>query len=612
MNGLFSFNNIERIEVIKGPQGTLFGQSATGGLIHIITRDPQHDPQGQLKVSYGNYDTSTLSAYQTLGITDSLATDLSVFGTYQGEGFGRNLNIGGDVNYRREYAVRNKWLWTPGSDTRVVATVEYSANANDTGHVRAIKPGTRGVGNTPSRGSGYDTQGNLGDDVDASSYGGSVRVEHTFNGIQVISTSAFRHVQSSAIFDQDGTPFGGPPGVDAIFREETDTYQQEFLLNGTVAKLDWTLGAFYFKDESKITPVSFNPGPVGARGWRIDRYATQELESIAAFAQGTYHLTDATRLTAGVRYTMDHRSIEGRDDVVIATIDGPIQGRPVVPPGFPVVISPTGTLRQSKDFEEPTWRLALDHDLSDEVMVYASFSRGYKTGQYSVISYNSPAVNPEVLDAYEVGLKAELLARTLRINAAVFNYDYQDIQLLRVLAGGSAVVNAAKSRIRGADLDATWSATDNLQLSASVSLLDGEYRKYPDAEGFVPNPAGGNLRIPNYDASGNTTLNTPKWSATVTANYSVPVPIGALNFNLAYMHSDDVVYSVDQVDVQPAYGVLNASFGLRSQDERWGVTLFTRNLTDETYLASVSRSTLGDLVTLGPPRTYGMEFSYRW
>src|SRR5688572_17509485 len=170
MSGLFSFNNIERIEVIKGPQGTLFGQSATGGLIHVITRDPEHEARGQMKLAYGNYDTTNLSLYQTLGVSENLATDLSAVANYQGQGFGENLNTGDDVNYRREFAVRNKWLWTPGAATRVVVSLDYSANENDTGQVRAIMPGTLGVGATPARGSGHDVQNNLSNDVDASSY----------------------------------------------------------------------------------------------------------------------------------------------------------------------------------------------------------------------------------------------------------------------------------------------------------------------------------------------------------------------------------------------------------------------------------------------------------
>ena len=182
---------------------------------------------------------------------------------------------------------------------------------------------------------------------------------------------------------------------------------------------------------------------------------TQDLESIAGFAQGTYALTDRTRLTAGARYTHDERSIKGRDDVVIATLQGPVTGRPTVPPGFPLVVSLT-ELRQDVDFEEPTWRVALDHDLSDTAMAYVSYSRGYKTGQFTVISYNNPAVKPEVLDAYEAGIKADMLGRTLRFNASAFHYDYKNIQLLSVQTGGSALVNAAESRIRGVDLEASW------------------------------------------------------------------------------------------------------------------------------------------------------------
>jgi iron complex outermembrane receptor protein len=415
-------------------------------------------------------------------------------------------------------------------------------------------------------------------------------------------------VESSALFDQDGTPIRA---VDAVYREETDSYQQEILLNGSSGRLDWTVGAVYFKDEASVPPVTIIAGPLVALGWRIDRHAEQDLESIAGFAQGTYRLTDQTRLTLGARYTRDKRSIEGRDDVVIATLQGPVTGRPTVPPGFPLVVSLT-EVRQSVDFDEPTWRVALDHDLGDDTMIYVSYSRGYKTGQYNVISYANPAVKPEVLDAYEAGIKADMLNNTLRFNAALFHYDYKNIQLLSVQTGGAAIVNAAESRIRGLDLEASWIPSSALQFTGALSILDGEYTDYPNAEGFVPNPAGGNIRIANFDATGNDTVNTPDWTLTLTGSYSVPLSTGSLTFDLTYLHSDDVTYTVDGADVQDAYDVVNARAGFKSMDERWGIALYARNLTDEQYLASVSRSTLGDLMTLSPPRTYGVELSYRW
>ena len=303
-----------------------------------------------LKLSYGNYDTTTLSLYQTVGVADSLATDFSAWSTYQGEGFGKNLFTGEDANYRREYLVRNKWLWTPGDATRVVLSLDYGASENDTGHVRAILPGTLGVGATPARGSGYDLQNNLKDDVDASSYTGSLRISHQFDAFELISTTAYRHVESEALFDQDGTPLRA---VDAVFREDTDSYQQEVLLNGSSGRLDWTVGAFYFKDEASVPPVSIIAGPFGALGWRLDRYAEQDLESIAGFAQGTYALTDQTRLTVGARYTRDKRSIKGRDDVVIATLQGPVTGRPTVPPGFPLVVSLDGASAETSTSKSP-------------------------------------------------------------------------------------------------------------------------------------------------------------------------------------------------------------------------------------------------------------------
>ncbi|KQM14674.1 hypothetical protein ASE49_10880 [Novosphingobium sp. Leaf2] len=593
--GFFALNNIARVEVIKGPQGTLFGRNATGGLIHVITRDPSFTPSGEVSAGYGNYQTGTGSLYVTSGLSSNLAADFSAFGTYQGKGFGKNLTLGGDANYRREFAVRNKWLWTPGDDTRIVLAADYSQNSNDSGHIRAILPGSLGVGATPARGTLWDTQANLPSKADASQWGASLRIEQKFGDIKFTSTSAYRNVKSVANFDQDATPI---PRVDAVFGEKTDTFQQEFTLGGGNDWLDFTAGIFFFTSNAKTTPITIRSDAIATL--RVDRYATQGTDSYAAFAQATASVTPTTRITAGLRYSIDNVSIVGRDIAAMGNSRGP-QG------------SVVAQAKQNVTFKKPTWRLAIDQDLADRVMLYASYSRGYKAGQYNVNSFSNPPVKPESLDAFEVGLKAETADRQLRVNGAAFLYKYSEIQLFRSAPGNPILVNAAAATIKGGDLELTWVpafADDKFELRTAASYLDGEYSDYPNAAFFSPNPAGGLIQT-DGDATGNTTIRSPKYTFSTTANYNVPLSAGHIDLSATFFHSAKFFFDPDNRTVQPAYSTLAGQISYTS-DNGWYARIWGRNLTNTINYTAWSESTLGNLVVAAPPRTYGFTLGFKW
>lgn len=593
--GYFSFNNIKRLEIIKGPQGTLFGRNATGGLIHIITRDPSHDVSGEASLGYGNFETVTGSFYVTGGLSDTLATDVSLYGTYQGKGFGKNLTIGGDVNFRREIAVRNKWLWTPAEGTRVMAAFDYSGNANDTGHVRAIAPGTIAIGNTPARGSIYDVQANLPSDVKAHQGGASLRIEQEIGGLSLASITAYRRVESRALFDQDATPV---PAVDAVFGERTNTFQQEFTLNGKTDWLNYTAGLFYFYSSASTTPITIRSSIIAPL--RLDRFANQKANSYAAFAQATASVTDSTRVTAGLRYTIDQISVEG-EDIAVA-------GNPRGPAGSVIAAA-----AQKKTYRSPTWRVAIDQDLGERMLAYASYSRGYKTGQFNLNSFSSPAVRPEELDAYEIGFKTDIADRQLRLNVAGFLYKYRDIQLIQIIAGAPILFNAAAAKIKGADVEATWVprfAEDRLQMRASVSYLDGHYSSFPNAPFFVQNPAGGLIQT-TRSAAGNDTVRSPKWTANVTADYRIPASFGNFDLNATYFHSAKFNFDPDGLTRQGAYDQVNAQITFTA-NAGWYLRVWGRNLTDKVYYSTAAESTLGVSVAAAPPRTYGVTAGVKW
>lgn len=593
--GLFSLNNVERVEIIKGPQGTLFGRNATGGLIHIVTPKPEFESGGNVALAYGNYGTTTGSLYATTALGSTVAADLSYWGTYQGEGFGKNLIAGGDVFYRRESTARSKILWQISTETEAIVSLDYSQNSNDSGHMRQIAPGNFGPGNTPFSGSIYDAVANLRSDADSDQHGISATISHNFETFSLQSITAYRQLKSEALFDQDATPI---PLVDAIFREKTTTLQQEVTVSGERNGLEWTAGLFYLDMNARINPVEIRS--VAIRQLNTNRFASHKSESYALFAQGTFDLSDITRATLGVRSSEDRISIDAYDVA---------QAGNVVPVG--TIVTPTN---QAKRFSEVTWRASLDHDFSENIMGFLSFNKGYKAGGYSVILYGRPAYEPETIDAYELGIKADLFSRRVRLNASAFRYDYNNIQLLRVVTGGAAPFNIPGAKIQGMDFDFEWqprTSTGDLSLRASLALLDGEYVGNFLVDTYSRNPAGGLINTPTPNR-GNSTVRTPDWSMTISADYSYSAEVGDIDLNVTYAHSDGFFFDPDNSTVQPSYALLNTQIALTPKGSPFTARLYGKNLLDEKYYVTWAQSTLGNQIAPAPPRTYGLEISYRF
>jgi iron complex outermembrane receptor protein len=622
----FAFNNIERIEVLRGPQGTLFGRNATGGLIHVITRDPQFETSGELNIGYGNYDTSTGSLYITGGLTDRIAADFGAFFTNQGEGWGENLNPAqpGDVNRRVESAYRSKILFELSDETRILFAADYGLVKNDQGNTRAGLPGAVLFGGQTFTGDIYDADMSIKRDTRSERYGASLQITHSFSWATFSSLTAYRNAENYTLFDQDSTRLDV---ITAPITDVLDSWQQEFLLNGETGRLTWTGGLFYYDARTGVDTLSLRSALIPTQN--RDRVGIMKTKSYAGFAQGTYSFTDATALTLGVRYTEDQRELSGRDRAA---------------PGFPglavgAIIPGTDTAALPKSqtdrtFDKITYRIALEHRFTPDVMGYASISRGFKSGIFNSTTPLDPAVEPETLDAYEIGAKSEWFDGTLRLNGAVFYYEYDDIQLTRINAGTTTLLNAAGGEVRGADLEfilAPRLSTGRLTISGGASYLDTEYTSFPDAPFLEPNPAGGNfaLNTPghpcppehppgsfpgNCNAKGNTMIRAPELTATVAVDYAFPLASsGELGFNVTAAYNDGFYWDADNRVKQPSYTLVNAQVSLTTADERWRLRLWSRNLTDEKYYITVSTSAgFGDAGAPGAPREYGVGLTYRF
>ena len=613
------FNNIERIEVLKGPQGTLFGRNATGGLIQIITKKPSHDAMLDGEVGYANYDTYSAKVYGTAGLSDRIAVDLAAVYVNQNKGYGRNSGstpgvAGEQVNRKEEWGVRGSLLFEPTDTLNFRLTGDYTHRDSDIGNVRIIYPGTRTTGGYSFDSNDYGTISNLTSFGTFKQWGVSLVGEWQIGDATLKSTTAYRDYQNDSRYDQDASPLSL---VDAILNESTRSFQQELVLIGTTGRLEYTAGLFYFHSKAAFEPLAVRSATAALNSAIYDDVTT---DSYAAFVQGTYRLTDNTRLTAGVRYTRDERTLDGE---TIALAGHPLGAGTVINttddnPTRPVSAAfPDGAFPNNVAFKKLTWRLAIDHQLSRDVLLYASWSRGFKSGIFNLGGPYFPPARPETIDAFEAGFKSDLLGRTLRLNMSGFYYDYKDLQLNRLIAGASFIYNAAQARIYGLDAEAIIAPpvqTGDLQFRMGLSLLHSEYSEFKNARVYTPRTVApfGNVETIT-DASGNQLVNAPPVTINLGVDYERPMGALQAGFSANYLFNGGFYWDPgNRKDVkQDAYGVLNVRLSLSAPDERWRLALFMNNVTDERYFQNVTVSGIGDNAFYAPPRTYGVTLGFK-
>jgi len=595
----FSFNNIERIEVLKGPQGTLFGRNATGGLVQIVTKDPSHDPSLDLGFTVGNYETYGGKLYATTGIGDNLAADIAFVGSDQGEGWGDNLTLGVETGLTDDYGVRSTWLWTPSDATSVRASFDWTKTETTVGLSRQTAPGAQSflTGQGPPDDI-FDDLSNIENNEEIEAVGAALKISHSFDAVDFVSITGYRDTDTDVNFDQDNGPI---PLVNAPIFYKTEQFSQELqLLSNDSERFDWIVGLYYLDLDFDYELV-LNGGAFAAVGGVDDRHSRQTVKSWAGYAQGTLAVGEASNITAGIRYTSDEREFRGTDTFTI-----PIPCDSFGSPGLVAEVCPSAAPPKVTQ-EEPTWRLSFDHRFSDEWLVFASYNRGFKAGVYNMVNLGQPAVDSEIVDAYEVGFKSDLADDTVRLNGSVFFYDYQDLQIQVINAGITVLDNAAEADVMGAELELQAAPSENLRLYVGLAYLDTEYTKFPNAQLSTPNPQFpfGNVVVTG-PADGNELVRAPDFSGSLAINYDIPTSNGTWGINGSYVYTGSFFWEPDNRRDQEAYGLVNAQLGWRNPSDAVHVYLFGRNLADEEYTQFTSDGGLGDSTAWAAPRTYGL------
>ena len=591
---LFELNNIERIEVLKGPQGTLFGRNATGGVIQIITKDPSSTPSADIQVGYANYATSSAAFYGTTGLGEGVAINVSAYGTNQADGWGTDPATGQPTFTRHDFGGRSKLLWVPTDGTRIMIAADYNSARHENGlgwHV--VPPGLGIDGKTHYTGF-YNTYDDPNDAWDVSQTGLSVNAEQDLPFGRLVNIASWRYVKGTELLDEDSTPLAV---VEANSLQHDRTITEELhLLSKDNASFPWIAGLYYYNDRSNYNPVSLT----GLFAAPLDETQIRNAlnsKSYAAFGQATPQVAPGTHLTLGGRYTTDQRAVSGSTLGLIG----------------PEVI-PLGTASQSTSWSKPTWRVALDHQFTPDIMAYISDDRGFKSGLYNSLTPADAPVRPETLDAYQLGVKAEFDDHRMRLNAAGFYYDYKDIQVQEVVTGTAVLVNAAAAKMKGMDVDFTFVPINTLTFRGGLEWMRAYYANFKNAQFFSPTlgpggiPVGGNTQTVG-DATGFDTVRSPKATATVSADYRVSMAAGNLDFVISDYYNSGFAWDPDNRLRQPGYDVFNASVDWRSANSAWGVRLWGRNLASRQYCAFETATALADSCSPAPPRTYGITIS---
>jgi iron complex outermembrane receptor protein len=614
---LLNFSNIERVEVLKGPQGTLFGRNATGGLIQMVTKDPSHDLGGSASITYGNYEMVSGDVYIAGGLTDTIAMDLAVQASHQGEGWGRNIYDGQD-NYQLNHNVsaRSKWVYATDK-TRVALSFDYTDTRNTLNSQTLYPHSYSGFGGGPVVSSGYDTDTNVSPYVRGKNGGASLQIAQELNYVRINSITAYRDAQLRNITDIDETPLSAE--AFSLAQRDWQFSEELQLLSNQAGPLNWVLGGYFFRADGKWDPFTVTLGPPVPvpLPLNVSSYDDIGTRSIAGYAQGTLELGDHTKLTLGGRYTHETRS-RAADQITTAAADGSIEVGPgvTVPLAIgdqlgPVVPFPKSDLVYNRF----TPRLALDHEFTSDVLGYVSFNRGFKSGGYNPAIYGETLLGgftfqPEKLDAYEIGIKSTWLDQRVRMNGAAFYYNYSNIQLPFVIDTTVLTINGAKARIYGVDGDFEVRISSALRLTGGLQAINDEYLEFPAAPTGTPQ---GGVPLVSASAKGHKLSFVPSTTVNAGFDYTIAhVARGSANLGVNAAYNSGYYLSPDNLHRQDAFVFLNATAKWTSAS-RFSIGLYGKNLVNYRTIASFQEDSNGGMpIEWAAPRTFGVTFGYKF
>lgn len=596
-----AFFDIGVIEVVKGPQGTLFGRNASAGAISITSNKPEDDTYFTLKASAGNEGQKNLDLVANIAASDELAFRAAYHGTRL-EGIWKDTVLGQEA-FTDADSVRFMASWKP-SDT-FTALVTLAAGRAEGNMNGALTPSLQ----LNARNEEYPTSVGYSTIISetADTNGASLRLTKEFdNNLTLTSITDFRSYDYTYFDDVDGgdddatvdaliaSLFGVAEitgGVTLQFANPDSTQEslsQEFRLNGYSDNLEWFVGASYFKEDIEeqtnvdLIDTAFGLGVLFADSIQTEGSTT----ATGTYADGRWSINDKLSFTAGARYSSDEKDWCTNASAGLALVTFDTLGT---------------TMCDTQSWDELTYRGVVDYKLTDDIMLYGSIATGYKGGGFNA----SPAdldgdfvgdvvasFDPETSTSYEFGVKSQFLNNALRLNANIFLVDYQDLQIQTATLGGIIIENAAEVETSGLEAELTYVVNSQLTLSANYAFLNGEFT------------AG------EYD--GNSVTYAPENTFSVSVNYDTELENGYINWFAMANWQDEQFWDVANTLSEDAYALVNGKVTYTPDHEKWHVALAIDNALDEEYAVQRTNIGLGNRLSRGLPRMIRAEVGFRF
>ena len=613
---LAGFYDLEQVEVLRGPQGTLYGRGATAGVVNMVTKKPTEELDGYLNYTLGNYAATTLEGALggPLMGSDTVMGRIAVKADRR-DGYGINLTTGKPIDNRDAYAVRGSLRFKPSDTLDIVLMADYfeEDDYNYAFHFfgTTVVPEDQLAHNLlggqtifdyyAARGRKVDQRNIVSDQDPINDRDGTAVtaiVDWGFaDGWNLRSVTAWRDFDRFLRDDLDGSD------VDMFgqnnYIEQSESWSQDFTVSGEAMGIEWLMGANYFAEdmygEVKVPLTNlglifglpadfFNDGNYWQKG-------AVDVEAYGVFVQGKYSFTENLALTLGARYNYEKRT--GTGSFIFDAIG---------------VNVPTD---KSKSWDKVTPKVLLEYTTPSDGLAYLQFTQGFKSGVINIGSLND-VIDPEYVDAYEIGYKQAFFDGRASLRTAAFFYDYTDLQVGFVNEQSVVqTVNAASAENKGIELEVIARLTETLTGTLSGTWLDATYTE------FVTGDYRNNFQP--TDLSGNNLQNAPEYTARVALDYAQPISeTGTIVAGVEAAYQDDVYFTEFNNDdaFQEAYTLVNARLGYEGGGGKWNVTGWVRNATDEfIYSNNIITAPLYGSVRVGsllPPRTYGITLGYNF
>ena len=593
--------DIERIEVLRGPQGTLFGRNTLAGAINVVPRAPSDTVNGSLQLGYGSFDTSRIRGAVSGPISENWKGSVSVLRQERGTGWAtnkvNNLKVG-----KNDFLGAMGTLAYEGEDFNAAFSIYGSNASNDGAWSAPVSVTTRKlVYSNPSDVAGASVRvGNttINPFNDTDQHGADAVLSFKLGDWTLKSTTAYAKQLDDWAVDFTAGQLGAPapkgiydavPGTSGFFRVslgKQDQISQEFNLTRTSDRLDTIVGAFWYQESSDQLIQDYFAG--GFFPGVPAKYHLKS-ESLAAYTQLNYHLDDRWTLVGGGRYNKDDKTLSGRE----AASSG-------VPTNF----------GKSRSFNRFSGKLGVEFKVDRDLFTYLTFSQGYKAGTYDPFAPAdtiASGVDEETVDSLELGMKAELLNRTLRLNNALFMVRYQNLAIGTITPTGIVLKNAGETEVKGLESELTWLVTDQFRIFGSASLMDSKWAK------LAPSALATGVKISDAPPF------TYDFQGSISAAYDIPVSAGSLSLVATARHIDayyqQVAHQNNPLDRVNARNFVDASATFRSTDGRHKLALLGKNLSNEQgSFSALNFSTFLFNNTAawypGEPRTWEMNYTY--